>query len=105
MIRDYGFAAEELRAALDENEFFGDRDPKTVLAAGSAPVNVNLAPRRDLLRVPGIGPKGADRILNLRRVRPFSGPADLARAGIRGKAAGRHLIFNDRETVQTKLSS
>lgn len=105
LLRDYGVAADELRAALDEGGFFGDRDPKAVLAAGNAPVNVNLAPRRDLLRVPGIGPKGADRILGLRKVRPFSGPADLARAGIRGKAAGRHLIFNDHETVQTKLFS
>ncbi len=35
-------------------------------------------------RPPGIGPKAADRILSLRRVRPFTGPADLARAGIRG---------------------
>jgi predicted DNA-binding helix-hairpin-helix protein len=67
-------------------------------------VNVNLAPRRDLLRVPGIGPKTADRILSLRRVRPFTGPADLARAGIRGKTAGHHLVFGgDWGTVQTKL--
>ena len=42
-----------LRAALDEEGFFGNRDPKEVLAASTGPVNVNLAPRRDLLRVPG----------------------------------------------------
>ena len=58
---------------------------------------------RDLLRVPGIGPKGADRILSCRRERPFSSPADLARAGIRGKAAGRHLTFGGRSAVQTHL--
>ncbi len=103
LLREYGVTADELRAALDEEGFFPDRDPKVVLADGNAPVNVNLAPRRDLLRVPGIGPKGADRILSLRRVRPFTGLADLARAGIGGKAAGRHLTFGGREAVQTKL--
>jgi predicted DNA-binding helix-hairpin-helix protein len=90
--------------ALDEEGFFANRDPKEVLADGKRPVNVNLAPRRDLLRVPGIGPKGADRILALRRERPFFGPTDLVRAGIRGKAAGRYLTFGGQETVQTRLA-
>jgi len=103
LLREYGVAADELRIVLNEEGFFANRDPKVVLAAGRMPVNINLAPRRDLLRVPGIGPKTADRILMLRRVRPFTGPADLARAGIRGKAAGRHLTFGGRETVQTRL--
>ena len=66
-------------------------------------MNVNLAPRRDLLRVPGIGPKGADRILAMRRERPFTGPNDLPRAGLRGKAAGRCVTFGGRDTVQTRL--
>ena len=103
LLREYGVRADELGAALDEDGFFMNRDPKEVLMDGTMPVNVNTASRRDLLRVPGIGPKGADRILTLRRVRPFSGPADLARAGIRGKAAGRHLTFSGRDAVQTKL--
>ncbi len=89
LLREYGVVADELRAAL--------------LADGKRPVNVNLAPRRDLLRIPGIGPKGADWILSLRKERPFTGPADLGRAGIRGKAAGRHLTFGGRGTVQTEL--
>ncbi|MCK8518203.1 radical SAM protein [Methanoculleus sp. 7T] len=105
LLRDYGVRADELRAALDEEGFFGNRDPKEVLAACRGPVNVNLAPRRDLLRVPGIGPKGADRILALRKERPFTGPADLKRAGIKGKAAGRHVTFGGQDTVQAKLFS
>ncbi|WP_214020535.1 helix-hairpin-helix domain-containing protein [Methanoculleus sp.] len=103
LLREYGVTADELRAVLDEEGFFPDRDPKVVLADGRMAVNVNLASHSDLLRVPGIGPKGADRILSLRRERPFTGLADLARAGIRGKAAGRYLVFGGRETVQTKL--
>ncbi len=104
LLRDYAVTPDELRAALGEEGFFANRDPKEILADGRMPVNVNLAPRHDLLRVPGIGPKGADRIIALRRVRPFTGPADLVRAGIRGKAAGRRLTFGGRETVQTRLA-
>ncbi|MDV2481350.1 radical SAM protein [Methanoculleus sp. Wushi-C6] len=104
LLRDYAVTADELRAALGEGGFFANRDPKEVLFEDRGPVDVNLAPRSDLLRVPGIGPKGADRILALRRVRPFSGPADLARAGIRGRAAGRHLTFGGEKTVQTRLA-
>ncbi|MCM2465376.1 radical SAM protein [Methanoculleus sp. CWC-02] len=103
LLRDYGITADELRAALDEEGFFANRDPKVVLADSRMPVNVNLAPRRDLLRIPGIGPKAADRILALRRVQPFTCPADLARAGIRGQTAGRHLTFDGRDAIQTKL--
>ncbi|WP_292518831.1 radical SAM protein [Methanoculleus sp.] len=104
LLRDYSVTPDELRTALNEEGFLSNRDPKEVLADDDRPVNVNLAPRRDLLRVPGIGPKGADRILSLRKDRPFTGPADLTRAGIRGKAAGRYLTFGGRETVQTRLT-
>ena len=103
LLREYGVMADELRAALDEEGFFANRDPKVALSDGKRPVNVNFAPRRDLLRIPGIGPKGADRILSCRRERPFTGLADLGRAGIRGRAAGRYLTFGGRETVQVEL--
>lgn len=103
LLREYGVTADELRGALDEEGFFSNRDPKVALADGERPVNVNFAPRRDLLRIPGIGPKGADRILSCRRERLFTGLADLGRAGIRGRAAGRYLTFGGRETVQAEL--
>jgi len=104
LLRDYGFTADELKASLDEDGFFENRDPKKVIAADMMPVNVNTATKWDLLRVPGIGPKAADRIIRLRKQRPFTGPADLARAGIRGQVAARHLTFGNRkETIQTKL--
>jgi len=104
LLRDYGFTADELKASLDEDGFFENRDPKEVIAADMMPVNVNTATKWDLLRVPGIGPKAADRIIRLRKQRPFTGPADLARAGIGGQVAARHLTFGNRKgTIQTKL--
>lgn len=105
LLREYGVTPDELRTVLDDGDYLPNRDPKEVLADGSSPVNVNLASRRDLLRVPGIGPKRADRILLLRKEKLFTGPADLAaRAGVPGKAAGCYLTFGGRDSVQMRLA-
>ncbi len=59
LLREYGLAAEELASVIDEQGFFRNADPKVLLAADRPAVNVNTAPRSDLLRVPGIGPAAA----------------------------------------------
>ncbi len=69
LIRQYGFCAEEL---LSERQPSLDPllDPKCGWALrhlGDFPVEVNRADREVLLRVPGIGPKSAQRILTARR--------------------------------------
>lgn len=71
LLRFYGFEAGEL---LDpQNQSFNPYlDPKCGWALGHMeffPVEVNLAPYRDLLRVPGIGVTGARRIIAARRAR------------------------------------
>ena len=70
LLRFYGFGAGEL---LDQQHqsFNPYLDPKCGWALGHMeffPVEVNLAPYRDLLRVPGIGVTGARRIVAVRRV-------------------------------------
>jgi len=73
LLRDYGVSADELRAALDEEGFFGNRDPKEVLAASSrAGERQSRTGAATSSGSPGIGPKGADRILAMRRERPFT---------------------------------
>ena len=68
-------------------------------ATRAFPVEVNTATKEELLRVPGIGPKSALRILQARRVQNL-GMAELKRIGVvlkraqyfitcRGKAAAR----------------
>lgn len=69
LLRYYGFAAGEI---LSENRPFFNTylDPKCDWALGHMeyfPVEINTAPYNTLLRVPGIGVKSADRIVNARK--------------------------------------
>jgi predicted DNA-binding helix-hairpin-helix protein len=68
LLRKYGFAFDELVFQKDGNLPL-DLDPKMVWALGHPerfPVEINKASCQDLLRVPGIGPKSASRILSAR---------------------------------------
>ena len=71
----YGFELKEIKLGLNEENKFGNaRDVKFEIAAnnpGLFPVDVNYAGREELLRVPGIGPKGAERILKQREQGKF----------------------------------
>jgi predicted DNA-binding helix-hairpin-helix protein len=70
LLRRYGFKAQEIPLV---NGFLDlEIDPKTAWARAHPeffPVNVNRASYEELLRVPGIGPTLAKRILKLRRER------------------------------------
>lgn len=71
LLRYYGFFADELLS--EEHPFFDDAiDPKCNWALNHLeefPVEINTASCEKLLRVPGIGPTGAKKILNARRYR------------------------------------
>jgi predicted DNA-binding helix-hairpin-helix protein len=73
LIRFYGFRpAEVVRAAGKDGMLPLDIDPKLAWALkfrDSFPVDVNRAPKEQLLRVPGLGIKAVDRILASRRWR------------------------------------
>lgn len=69
LLRFYGFTANEL--VNDKNPNLAlDIDPKTGWALGhrgSFPVDVNKSPKSALLRIPGVGVKNVERILQLRQ--------------------------------------
>jgi len=68
LMRFYGFKGEELTTPEDPNLSL-DYDPKTGWALrnrGFFPVDVNKASREVLLRVPGLGVKNVDRIIETR---------------------------------------
>lgn len=73
LIRFYGFASAEVQQATDESGMLPlDIDPKLAWALNFRdrfPVDLNRAPREDLLRVPGLGIKSVDAILKARRYR------------------------------------
>ena len=74
LLRFYGFKAHELTTEKDQNLSL-DYDPKTAWALAHReyfPVDINRATREQILRVPGIGARNADRILILRRHRKVS---------------------------------
>ena len=73
LMRFYGFKPAEVAGAADASGMLPlDIDPKLAWALKfreSFPVDVNLAPKEQLLRVPGLGTKAVDRILSSRRWR------------------------------------
>ncbi|OWT67956.1 MULTISPECIES: putative DNA modification/repair radical SAM protein [unclassified Achromobacter] len=70
LMRGYGFQAEEL--FQDDGDLPLDIDPKLGWALAhrdTFPVDLNRAPQRIIARVPGIGMRNAERIVELRRLR------------------------------------
>lgn len=80
LIRFYGFGVEELTTST-EPDLALNRDPKLEWAIRHEalfPIDINRAPREMLLRVPGLGVKNVDRILQVRKWHRL-GTADLKR--------------------------
>jgi predicted DNA-binding helix-hairpin-helix protein len=98
LLRDYGFDFEDLPFA-DDGRLPLHIDPKLGWADANlrdAPVELNTADRRALLRIPGIGPQSADAILAARRVRRLTDLPQLARLGIRTRRAAGFVLLNGR---------
>ena len=87
LMRKYGTCEEELRAIIGSGGALADADPKALLARGMARGEPNTAPSEDLLRVPGIGPETARRIVRLREGRPITAGDVGAGRLIPGRAA------------------
>ncbi len=84
LLRDYDWEVEELPFQNDGNLPL-DTDPKRAWAdenLAGQPVDIMTASRQDLLRVPGIGPKGAQAIIKARREGRIAEMSHLRRIGI-----------------------
>lgn len=84
LLRDYGFDLEDMPFVEDGNLPLST-DPKLAWAEQNLkekPLEINKADRRDLLRIPGIGPKGADAILQARRTSKLRDLTALRKLGI-----------------------
>jgi predicted DNA-binding helix-hairpin-helix protein len=107
LIRDYGFVMEELPFENDGNLPLGT-DPKLLWAEehlGENPIEINRAERNQLLRIPGIGPKGADAILHARRLKKVDDISKLRKLGIfaANRAAPFVLLDGKRPAYQLSL--
>ncbi len=96
LMRFYGFKGEELPFDSDGNLPVG-RDPKESWARlhpERFPLEVNTASREALVRVPGIGPQGADRLVALRRQGKVRDLLALKASGIDVSRAGPWLLLD-----------
>jgi putative DNA modification/repair radical SAM protein len=97
LIRNYGFAAHEVTAGLDGGNLDLQKDPKLSWAIRHRqlfPVDVNRASKSLLLRIPGIGVRNVQRILNIRRFHRIR-LADLARLNVTLSRARWFVITAD----------
>jgi predicted DNA-binding helix-hairpin-helix protein len=101
LLRDYGFDMEELpfnpTGALPL-----DADPKLAWARenlAEAPLELNRADRHELLRIPGIGPKGADTILQARIHGRLTSVEGLRALGVSVRRAAPFVLVDGRRPV------
>lgn len=104
LLRDYEFDLEDM-------PFLGDgnlplpTDPKLAWAQQNLkgkPLEINRAERRDLLRIPGIGPKGADAILQARRKSKLRDLTALRKLGVVVTRVAPFVLL-DGKRVETQL--
>ncbi len=106
LLRDYGWDVEDLLF-----EGVGNLnltvDPKRAWAdvhLRDKPIDVMTADREQLLRIPGIGPKGADAILQARRQRRITDLSHLRQLHIRTPEAIAPYILLDGQRAPSQLS-
>jgi putative DNA modification/repair radical SAM protein len=83
----------------DDGDLALDMDPKLAIALRQRahfPIEINRADYAELLRVPGIGPKSARRIVVQRRVHRFGDVAELRRVGVAVRRAAPFVLINGR---------
>ncbi len=102
LLRDYGFELEDLPFA--DNGFLPlPIDPKQAWAQmnlAERPVEINRAEKRELLRIPGIGPKGAEAILKARRTGKLRDLSSLRKLGILADRAAPFVLLDGKRAVQ-----
>ncbi|HRQ25103.1 MAG TPA: radical SAM protein [Anaerolineales bacterium] len=98
LLRDYGFDLEDLPFTSDENLPL-HTDPKLAWAQMHlvhAPIELNRADKRELIKVPGIGVKGAESILKARRTTRLRELSSLKKLGIIAERAAPYVLLDGR---------
>jgi putative DNA modification/repair radical SAM protein len=97
LLRVYGFSSHELDLALsDKGDLSLVKDPKMMIAKRQPwlfPIDVNRAAYEELLRVPGIGPISAGRIVEARTEHSIFSLEQLKKMGVVTKRAGSFIWF------------
>ncbi|MFC1763757.1 radical SAM protein [Planctomycetota bacterium] len=95
LLRQYGFSSDEM--VFDNGGHLSlNQDPKETWALAHPeyfPVAVNRASRKDLLRVPGLGPVTVRRALKRRREHRLTKISDLGKVGALLRKAEKYIVF------------
>lgn len=106
LLRDYGFELEDLPFAADENLPL-HADPKLAWAQTNlihTPIEVNKADKRELMKIPGIGIKGAEAILQVRKQHRVRDLSTLKGLGVSTERAAPFVLLDGRKpAVQMSL--
>ena len=105
LLRDYGFDLEELPFVEDGNLPL-PTDPKMAWAQANLseqPLEVNHAEKSQLLRVPGIGIKGANAILQARKTGKLRDLSTLKKLGVIAERAAPYLLL-DGQRAPTQMA-
>ncbi len=99
LLRDYGFSLNDLPLST-EGSLEQNCDPKKWWAEQhyrQQPLEVNTAEYWQLLRLPGIGPKTARRLLQQRANTPLKDMGALRRAGVAIEKVSAYILVNGRQ--------
>ncbi|WP_026369589.1 radical SAM protein [Kallotenue papyrolyticum] len=101
MLRDYGFSFADLPFDA-HGRLPRDKTPKQAWAEQHLlePIEINRATRHQLLRIPGIGPRAAERILTIRRTTRLRDLAQLQRLGVRVAWCAPYLLLDGRRPAR-----
>ncbi len=96
LFRVYDLAPHEINLAFDEDGYLPNSDPKVTIARQilDQPIDPNEADHDTLLRVPGIGPTSANRIVSRREENPIKKRRELSNLGVVMKRARPFLEVN-----------
>jgi predicted DNA-binding helix-hairpin-helix protein len=99
LLRDYGFDLEDLPFTVEMNLPL-HTDPKQAWAQMyliNTPIEINKAGKRELIRVPGIGLKGADAIISVRKSTQLRDLSSLKKLGIVAERAAPYVLLAGRK--------
>jgi predicted DNA-binding helix-hairpin-helix protein len=99
LLRDYGFSEKEFIYDSDRN-LVHTKDPKLAWAEKHLthnPIEINTTDRATLLRVPGIGPIGADAIIRFRRSESIRDISCLRKIGLDTRRLQNFILISGRK--------
>lgn len=108
LLRVYGFPPSEVEMALGEDGNLAlKKDPKVTIAQRQPwlfPLDINKAGYEELLRVPGIGPVAAGRIVQARRDHSINSMAQLRKMKVLTGRAGAYIWFKGMLEFEKQMS-